>query len=249
MPVLLILSLILQFVCLVHMVRSRRPYWWAFVIMLGSFMGVAVYAFTQILPDLQSDPRARRAAVGALKKIDPTRDLRRLRDELSRADTVMNKMNLGAEFLALGEAAEAEAIFKGCLTGLHAQAPDILLALAQAQFVQGKAGETHATLTRLIEHNPEFKSADGHLLFARALQALGRDDEALAEFAVLQESYPGEEARVRYAQLLIAHHQVADAKAVLQKTLERVRVAPKYYQRAQRQWADEAKALNDSLRA
>ena len=56
MPVLLIASVLLQFVCLVHMVRSGRPYWWIWVIMIGSYLGVAVYFFTQMLPDLRNDP-------------------------------------------------------------------------------------------------------------------------------------------------------------------------------------------------
>lgn len=248
MPVLFVLSLVLQFVCLVHMVRSGRPYWWAWIIVLGMGLGAAVYIVTQILPDLGNDPRARRAARGAIKKLDPTRDLRKLRDELSRAETVQNKMNLGAEFLALGEAKEAEEIFAQCLTGLNAHAPDLLLALAQAQFAQGKARETHETLTRLIQLNPEFRSNDGHLLFARALEALGRADEALNEYAALEESYPGEEARVRYARLLITEHRIDEAKSVLEKVRTRVRVAPKYYQKAQREWSDEAGSILQALR-
>ena len=241
------LSVLLQFFCLIHMVRSGRPYWWTWIIVLGSYLGVAVYALTQILPDLQNDPRARRAAGDLVKRVDPTRDLRKLRDELARADTVKNRLSLGAEFLALGEASEAEAIFRGCLKGMHASDPDILLALAQAQFAQGKAAQCLQTLEDLIAANPEFRSPDGHLLYARSLQALGRANEALAEFQALEESFPGEEARIRLAELLIAEGRGSEARVWLEKCLERVRIAPAYYRKAQRGWSDRAKAMLKEL--
>lgn len=243
MPALFGLSIILQFICLVHVVRSGRPYWWIWIIIMGSYLGVAVYAFTQILPDLQNDPRARGAARGLAKKIDPKKDLRRLRDELARADTVKNRLELGAEFLDLGEPAEAEAVFRDCLRGMYATDPDILLALAKAQFAQEKIADTHATLGTLIAANPDFKSADGHLLYARTLEGLDRPEDALAEYDALDESYPGEEARVRKAELLIKLGRAADARGVLDRVLERTRVAPAYYRKAQREWIDRAKKV------
>lgn len=243
MPALFGLSILLQFICLVHVVRSGRPYWWIWIIIMGSYLGVAVYAFTQILPELQNDPRARGAARGLAKKLDPKKDLRRLRDELARADTVQNRLQLGAEFLDLGEPAEAEAVFRDCLKGMYASDPDILLALARAQFAQDKIADAHATLGTLIAANPDFKSADGYLLYARTLEALDRPDEALSEYAVLDESYPGEEARVRKAELLIKLGRSAEARGVIDRVLERTRVAPAYYRKAQREWIDRAKKL------
>ena len=243
MPILLGLSIILQFICLVHVVRSGRPYWWIWIILMGSYLGVAVYAFTQILPDLQNDPRARGAARGLAKKLDPKKDLRRLRDELARADTVKNRLQLGAEFLDLGEPAEAETVFRDCLKGMYATDPDILLALAKAQFVQDKIADAHATLGTLIAANPDFKSADGHLLYARTLEGLERPAEALAEYDVLDESYPGEEARVRKAELLLKLGRKDDAKATIDRLLARTRIAPAYYRKAQSEWIDRARKL------
>ncbi|MCB1600612.1 MAG: hypothetical protein KDI66_11410 [Xanthomonadales bacterium] len=243
MSVALVLSILLQTICVVHVLRTGRPYWWVWVIIFGSFVGVAVYALTQMLPDLQNDPRARQAAKGIAKTINPERDLRRLREELARADTVQNRMRLGAEFLELDEPAEAEAVFRECLRGMHAEDPDILLALAQAQFAQDKAQDTHDTLNHLIRANPDFKSPEGHLLYARTLQQLGRDQEALAEYEVLSDSYPGEEARVRKAELLRQLGMEGDARTVLETVLSRSKLAPAFYRKAQREWIHRAKQL------
>lgn len=243
MPYLFGVSAVLQFLCIVHMIRSGRPYWWTWIILAGSFLGVAAYVFTQVLPDLQNDPRTRNAARAMHKKLDPTRDLRRLRDELTRADTVQNRLKLAGEFMNLGEYAEAEGILRACLKGLHATDADILLAQARAQFGQGKAAETVATLDALIAANPGFKSSDGHLLYARSLEALDRPQDALKEYEALAESYPGEEARVRLAELLRKLGRDADAREVLRKVLERVRIAPSYYRKAQRDWTQRAEQM------
>ena len=243
MPVAFGLTILLQIICVVHMVRTGRPFWWVWIIIIGSIVGVAVYALTQILPDLQNDPRARQAAKGIVKTINPERDLRRLREELARADTVQNRMRLGAEFLELGEPNEAEAVFRQCLRGLHAEDPDILLALAQAQFAQDKPQETHETLDTLIRANPDYKSPEGHLLYARTLQQLGRDQDALAEYEVLSDSYPGEEARVRKAELLRKLGMEGDARTVLETVLSRSKLAPAFYRKAQREWINRAKQL------
>ena len=45
----------------------------------------------------------------------------------------------------------------------------LMLGLARAQFAKGDPVATRATLDDLIRLNPEFKSADGHLLYSEAL--------------------------------------------------------------------------------
>ncbi len=85
-------------------------------------------------------------------------------------------------------------IYQTCLTGVFADDPKLLLGYARAQFEAGDAAGTRATLDDLIQKNPEFKSADGHLLYARALEAEGNVEKALSEYATLAEYFPGAEA-------------------------------------------------------
>ena len=63
--------------------------------------------------------------------------------------------------------------YEETLTGLYEHDPDLLLGLATAQFRNDQFEDARASLERLIEHNPEYKSADGHLLYARAVEACG----------------------------------------------------------------------------
>ncbi|MEO7431006.1 MAG: hypothetical protein ABIR62_03080, partial [Dokdonella sp.] len=54
-------------------------------------------------------------------------------------------------------------------------------------------------------------------------------------------SYPGEEARLRYANLLRKEQRPAESRQVLEDMLKRAKVAPRYYRRKESAWLDAAK--------
>ena len=62
MPILVLVSLALQIACAVHVVRSGRPLYWVWILLIGSYLGVAVYVIAAVIPDLRNDPRSRHAA-------------------------------------------------------------------------------------------------------------------------------------------------------------------------------------------
>jgi len=246
MPLLVILSLVVQFYCLVHVIRTGRPYWWILIIMLGSFLGAGVYLVTQVLPELRDNPTARRTARQVRRALDPEREKRRIAQELEVADTVQNRMRLAGECLALGDILNAEELYQSCLKGPHATDPYLMLGLAQAQFARGDAAATRRTLESLMAANPDFRSSDGHLLYARALEGVGDLDGAVHEYEALVEGYAGEEARARYALLLKRMDRPVDAQEMFKKVLARAKVAPAYYRKVQREWIELAK---EQLRA
>src|SRR5262249_47272869 len=92
----------------------------------------------------------------------------------------------------------------------------------------------------LIRLNPDFRSPDGHLLYARALEAEGNVHKALEEYQVLAPSYPGAEAAVRYAQLLQAQGRRAEAQKVARELLEQARIARGRVRGAKPSWLQAA---------
>jgi hypothetical protein len=79
------------------------------------------------------------------------------------------------------------------------------------------------------------------LLYARAVEASGDLDKAIEEYEAVVQGFPGEEARVRYAQLLQRRGHGPRAMAVFEEVVKRTSLAPKYYQRDQRAWVEIAK--------
>ena len=123
----------------------------------------------------------------------------------------------------------------------------LLLGLAHAHFGLGKHEAAKRSLDELIAANPDFRSTEGHLLYAKTLEALGQHDAALVEYDVLQSSYPGEEARVRRAQLLLRLERRDEARAAFEDLLRRAKAAPKYYRDKEGPWLDEAQRALGAL--
>ncbi|MCV5991111.1 hypothetical protein OFO94_34145, partial [Escherichia coli] len=77
-----------------------------------------------------------------------------------------------------------------------------MLSLAQAQFAIQEFAACQQTLEDVMRYNPDFQSADGHLLFARTLAAQEKYAVADGEFEVLISYSPGPQARIYYAEML-----------------------------------------------
>ena len=114
--------------------------------------------------------------------------------------------------------------------------PIYVLGKVRAQFGRGHPDEAVASLEDLRKRWPDYQSAEGHLLYARALEESGRSDDALYEYQALANYYPGAEARLRYGLLLDKAGRQAEADNVLNEVLTQLKRAPKYVRRAQAEW-------------
>ncbi|MET0232231.1 MAG: tetratricopeptide repeat protein [Rhodanobacteraceae bacterium] len=241
MPILVLLSFALQIACAVHVVRSGRPLYWIWLLLIGSYLAVIVYFLIAILPDLRNDPRGRAVTRNVLERIDPERRRREIRQRLDVADTVHNRKALAEECLRLGDYANAADLYRSILTGFYATDPMFMLGLAKSEAGLGDHAAARVTLDALIGANPQFRSPEGHLLYARCLEELGEHDAAIEEYEGLARSYPGEEARFRYGVLLRRRGRSGDARAVFEDMLKRARLAPRYYRRKEQEWIAAAK--------
>ena len=239
-----IISGLLSLALVVHCIKTGRNTIWVYVLVIlmtiAPFVGPLVYVGAEILPDWFRSRTSRRAMRGLRSTLDPEGQLRRFENEMKVTGNIASKQRYADELVRLGRAKEAVPVYQTCLTGLFADDPKLLLGYAHARFAAGDAAGARETLDELIAKNPDFKSADGHLLYARALEQEGNVEKALAEYATLAEYFPGAEAGVRYARLLIRSDQRPLARDILSSLLDRAKIAPAHYRRAQREWLDEA---------
>jgi hypothetical protein len=202
--------------------------------------GPIAYVLVELVPGLFNNRGTRRAVRGVKRALDPEQDLRRFETEARQIGDVASRQRYADELTRQGRASEAVEVYKQALTGLYESDSNLLLGLARAQYALGTFGEARATLDLLIAKNPDFRSPDGHLLYARALEAEGQRERALEEYAALVRYYAGAEAPLRYAQFLRTLGQQEEARRVLQELLEHARFAPRHYRKMQQQWLADA---------
>jgi hypothetical protein len=236
----LILSYIIQALLVVHVIKTGRNFLWIWVLILLPVAGPLAYIAVEVLPELFRSRTAQRTARGFKKAMDPGADLRRYENEARIGGNVASRQRYAEELTRHGRYDEAIAQFRSALTGLYEHDPNLMLGIARAQFGKGDPAAARATLDDLIRLNPDFRSPEGHLLYARALEEEGNTDKALEEYKVLAPSYPGAEAAVRYAQLLLAKGRREEAQKIARELLEQARIAPGHYRRAQKSWLDAA---------
>ena len=243
MSLFFILSIVIQVILIVHVIKTGRNTIWIWVLALLSIPGAIAYIAVELLPDVFRSRTAQRTARGIKKAMDPTADLRKYENEARVTGNVAAKQRYAEELSRQGRYDDAITQFKQALTGLYEHDPNLMLGIARAQFEKGDAPGARATLDDLIRLNPDFKSADGHLLYARSLEKEGNTSKAIEEYRVLAGTYPGAEAAVRYAQLLKSQGRGDEAQKVARDLLEQARIAPPHYRKAQKSWLDAAQRL------
>lgn len=230
------LVLLVQIALVIHVIRTGRSMIWIYVIVFVPAVGCLAYAAVELLPMLWGSRTSRGLQSGARRLLDPGAELRQAARQLEVADTIDNRRRYALALLAQGNAPEAVALLERSVVGIHADDPGLLIDLAKATFAMGDAARTLDALERARAASPQLRSADAHLLYARALEALGRDDEAAAEYRALVDYFPGEEARCRYALLLERRGEAQAAQALFAEVVARQRHEPGYYRRQQRDW-------------
>jgi len=236
MPLVGGLVLLIQLSFAYHALKTRRPYWWLFVIMGFPVMGCVLYYFVEVFPSSRESRSAHKAARAIALAFDPDKDLRARVADVEACGSVENRVLLARECMGQGMYAEAAALYRSCLTGVHETDPDLRYGLAGALFMEAKHDEALELVRRLRASHPNFRPADVGLLVACALEGANKLDEALTEFGVLADTYPGEEGRWRYGALLKRLGRSDDAKAVFQRMLRNAERQPSHYREAQRDW-------------
>jgi hypothetical protein len=228
--------LVVNVALIVHAAKTGRFWPWGFIILFIPGFGALAYVLVEFLPEWFGSARGQQARARIAGTLDPGRRYRELSEQLDVVDTIAARAALAEECLALGKFAEAEAHYTHILALPLGEEPTYALGKARAEFGLDRPQEAVATLDDLRQRWPDYQSADGHLLYARALEASGRTDDALAEYQAVANYYPGAEARVRYGLLLETVDRPAEAKAVLADVLAQLKRAPKYVRRVQAEW-------------
>ncbi len=236
-----ILPILFQVALVIHIVKTGRNTLWIWLVIFVPLIGSLAYFAVEILPGLMGSRTAKRAASGLRKTVDPHRDLRQANQKLAVNDSVDSRRKVADQLLERGRYDEAMEHYRAAMAGIYSHEPLLMLGLAKAQFAKNKIADARLTLDELIANNPDFKSPEGHLLYARALESEGNLDKALSEYKALSKYYSGAEAMYRYASLLKRQGQVDKGNAMLKELLANSELAGAVFRKEQSEWIEAAK--------
>ena len=237
----IILSLALQAGLIMHVIKTGRNMLWIWAIALLPLAGSMAYVVVEVLPEFMGGRTARRAKNRVQRMMDPNRDLRRASAEVEISGNVDARRRLAEELADRSQYDAAIDVYLGGLKGIFEHDPTLLLGLAKAYFGKQDFGAARVALERLTEHNPDFRSQDAQLLYARTLETLDALDEAEQAYAALAAGYPGAEARLRFGVLLKRRGKLAEANHVLKDLLDGAKLGPAHYRKAQAEWLERAR--------
>jgi len=228
----------IQLALIVHVLKTGRSRYWIFILIFMPLIGGAAYLIIELLPELFSGISGQRAMRNVKSAFDPGGEVRRHQAAWEQSPNTDNARRYAQALLEAGKAEEAMAIVEQALTGMFATEPTLLLVRARIEFDQDRKNEALHSLETLHENNPEFRSAEGHLLYARALEATGQADKAIEEYTAVAGYFPGVEARYRLALCLRAAGQEQASITEMESILKDAKMAPAHFRKAQKPWLE-----------
>lgn len=227
----------------IHAIRSRQEMYWLLVLFLFPLIGSVVYGVAIWLPSVRDSRGGRRVLRTLREQIDPGRELREARDAFEVSSTVQNRLRLADALLGAGKAGEALPLYAECMQGLYRGDPDITIRYARALLEVGRADEARALLDALIAATPDFRSREGHLLYARAVAICGDKSAARHEFDTLLGYWASLEPRAWYAETLAAWGETEAARKLAEDALQPVKHMPRHARELNDEWIRRLKAV------
>jgi len=227
--------------CVWHSIRNGTVWPWIYVLILLPGLGVLLYFIIEIVPGWTRSHGAQRLKRRAARAIDPNKDYRAAMRDVELVGSVDAKRGLAEQLMQRGQYADAIELYRSALTGQFATDPALLVGIARAQICAGDGAGAQASLDTLQQADPKFVSEEAHMIYARALEMQGRDQEALDEYQRLVSYFAGEEARTRQAMLLDRLGRHDEARALYAQVAKNLDGAPPRYRKMQREWGEIAR--------
>lgn len=231
----------------IHVIQTGQDRYWLFILLAFPIFGSLVYLFVVVLPQFRGTHSGYHFESKLRKALDPNRELREAQTAFEISSTVDSQTRLAKALVDSDRAQEALPYYQQALSGVYKTAPDILLQYAYALFKSKQYYQARETLDLLRETNPNYRSDEGHLLYAKILVCLGEKQLAKEEFHVLIDYYPSLEALSQYLQVLVHWNDFIQAEQLLQNYKMRLKHMPRHTKRINAQWIKEIKQSEEQL--
>lgn len=237
---LLIPQIILQVLCIWHVVRKGRDRMWIYIILFLPFFGAVAYLIAEILPALRSRSLLENANQQIGNIFIPSRRIQLLEEQIALADTYQNRMLLAEAYAAHQRYEEAIALFSKTLKGIYKDDPVALGKRACAYYASGNMTMAKADFETILQTKGGLDEKE-QLVYAITLSHLEEGEAAEKAFQKAATLSTGLEAEYHYAIYLKKVGKTELAKETLQYMLIKAKSSPSYFRRREAKWLELAK--------
>ncbi len=236
-----VLIWLIQLGLIVHVLKTGRNRYWIMLLIFMPLIGGLAYVAIELIPEFTGSISGQRTLREVKKTLHPGANLRQQEAAWQQSPNVDNGRRYAEALIDSGDTTKAEEIANQALKGLFATEPTLLLVKARIQFEQQRPAEVVQTLETLQKHNPDFRSAEGHLLYARALEDNDQVEMAVREYSAVAGYFPGVEARYRLALCLSKANNTVASRKELESILNDAKLAPQHFRKSQKIWLQAVK--------
>ncbi len=234
----LLLTYLPSIVCAVRAIRTGRNTMWIWLLVIAPGIGPIIYVLAELLPEWFGGRTANRVRSGLDKALAPDREYRAAKVALDETPTAGNGLRLGHAAMALEKYDEAEAAFRGAATGQFADDPAILMGHAESLQALKLWDEALKRIEQVRALGAQGQTPAAQLAFGRALEGLGRLDEADAPYRFAADRSPGLEAAARYVAFMARAGRKDDARTGMAELERRFAKIPSHFRAEARRWRD-----------
>jgi hypothetical protein len=231
--------LVVQLACLVHVIKTGRPYWWLWIIFMFPGIGLLAYVFLEVRPSL-----SRLDYQGLMWKLTGPRErIRMLEEQLGESTTIKNRLRLADELHGEGQFDRECAVLAEGLRGAFKDDSQLLMRLAEAHLEAGRTEEADKLLASTTPERSSDAQLQYALLKARVAGKQGDTAQAAALFEELVAKKKSEAPRYYFAEFLLAQGKREEAAAILKDILLQYRRGTPVWRHLERKWFYAAKRL------
>jgi hypothetical protein len=231
-------TICLQIACVIHALKSGRPFYWFWIIIVFPLIGIAAYFLVEIRPNF------RKINWNAIrwKFTAPEERIRVLRQNLDHSSTIRNRYRLADELSANGQSEMACQVLLDGKNGVYADDAELLLRIALCQLDCDRPNDAHA----ILEQITPLQSADYQFQYklakARVL-ADSRATNAEESLKTLTSPHRNEGPHFYLAGYLIQCDRATEGKQILEDIFARFRRGTTVWRFQEQAWYQRAKTL------
>lgn len=233
-------GVVLQVLAIVHFIRRRPDGIWLWVIIFLGPIGALVYFFMEVMPDLAL-LRQSFEGVSRRKRIKGLEAL-----VLENASSG-NYEELGDLYLEEGKYARARECYDKALSS-RVESIDAVYRRGDASIHLGDFSAAAKDLEYVVARDRKYHFRRAIALLAHASANTGQSDKAEALFQEATANSTASETYLHYATFLAGQNRHAEAREWAERILSKKATMPRYLQRRERPWFQQANALLKRLR-